>query len=210
MKLHAQISRMGSHFLGCKKQSLHFSLCGQLLFIIRCKTKVYLPQSLWFTGTHPTFFKRSSNFPTVLTLNDKWLLFKPAFYGCCLSHCVRHDLNARVKYDFSFTRLTDLKVAQYFSARSKYGAHHGQISTVRSSPNSISSRVVVIVNQNWSLRSSMGVTRAYGRSLAMVRAMLWTCTKILCDFRSVNLLKEKSHFTRAFKSWRTPWLKHQP
>ena len=62
MKLRAQISRMGSHFLGCKKQSLYFSLCGQLLFIIRCKTKVYLPQILWFT--HPTFFKRSSNFPT--------------------------------------------------------------------------------------------------------------------------------------------------
>ena len=33
--------------------------------------------------------------------------------------------------------------------------------------------------------------------------MLWTCTKSLCDFRSVNLVKQKSYFTRAFKSWRT-------
>ena len=129
MKLHAQLSRMGSHFLGCKKQSLHFSLCGQLLFIIRCKTKVFLPQSLWFTGTHPTFFKRSSNFPTVLTLNDKcstwfcfvtrvlWLMFKP--------WCTPWFERMREKW-FLLYKIDRSKVTQTFSARSKHGAHHGQ------------------------------------------------------------------------------------
>ena len=75
-------------FLGWKKQSLHFSLCGQLLFIIRCKTKVYLPQILWFT--HPTFFKRSSNFPTQfwcsMTSAQLDFVLCPTLYGWCLSH----------------------------------------------------------------------------------------------------------------------------
>ena len=120
----------GFPFLGSKKQSLHFSLCGQLLFIIRCKTKVYLPQSLWFTGTHPTFFKRSSNFPTVLTLNDKcstwfcfvtrvlWLMFKP--------WCTPWFERTREIW-FLLYKIDRSKVAQDFSARSKHGAHHGPI-----------------------------------------------------------------------------------
>ena len=124
MKLHAQISRMGSHFLGCKKQSLHFSLCGQLLFIIRCKTKVYLPQILWFT--HPTFFKRSSNFPTQfwcsMTSARLDFVLCPMVYGLCLSHAWCTPWIERTReICFLLYKIDRSKVAQYFSARSKYG-----------------------------------------------------------------------------------------
>ena len=131
MRRYAQISRMGSLFLGSKKQKRSFQLVcvDQLLFIIRCKTKVFLPQSLWFTCTHPTFFKRSSNFQTVLTLNDKcstwfcfvtrvlWLMFKP--------WCTPWFERTREIW-FLLYKIDRSKVAQTFSARSKHGAHQGQ------------------------------------------------------------------------------------
>ena len=68
----------GFPFLGCKKQSLHFSLCGQLLCIICFEAKLSpLEQFVIYPLT--TFFGRSSNFQTsVLMFNHNcstWFLF---------------------------------------------------------------------------------------------------------------------------------------
>jgi len=68
----------GFPFLGCKKQSLHFSLCGQLLCIICFEAKLS-PLKQFVVYPLTTFFGRSSNFQTsVLMFNHNcstWFLF---------------------------------------------------------------------------------------------------------------------------------------
>ena len=63
----------GFPFLGCKKQSLHFSLCGQLLCIICFEAKLS-PLEQFVVYPLTTFFGRSSNFQTsVLMFNHNCL-----------------------------------------------------------------------------------------------------------------------------------------
>ena len=120
MKRHAQISRVGSHFLRCKKQSVDFSFCGQLLCIIRFKTKVYLSQQ--FVVYPPRiFFKRSPKFSTsILMSNDNcstWFCFvtrtsrlkfghgarRAPYLECAPKRCAALDLSnfQRRKHDAS-------------------------------------------------------------------------------------------------------------
>ena len=105
MRRYAQISRMGSHFLGSKKQKRSF----QFVWTNFCSLLKPKPTSGFVVYRNP-----SNIFQTLIKLPNsfdaQWqMLLWPGFYGWCLSHGVRHDLNARVKYDFCFTRLTDLK-----------------------------------------------------------------------------------------------------
>ena len=139
-----------------------------------------VPQILWFT--HPTFFKRSSNFQTQfwcsMTSARLDFVLCPTLYGWCLSHAWCPPWIERTREICFLYKIDRPKVAQYFSAHSKYGVRRALCPNFYRKPASHSSNFVKFsFDLLWQLQDLTACDLISNfdsisrRSLAMVRAM---------------------------------------
>ena len=116
----------GFPFLGCKKQSLHFSLCGQLLCIICFEAKLS-PLEQFVVYPLTTFFGRSSNFSfdvqsqllDLISFRDAHFTVDVWAIVCATNWMHKWNMLAR---SFPLLQGWQSKVAQDLGPVSKHGA----------------------------------------------------------------------------------------